>query len=322
MVEKTLSPQHFRHRLPFFARELSESKVEVRGHTQAVMDQEIASASAAGLDYWAFVIYPPENPLSLGLQLYLNSPVKSKIHFCLNLQGGWMGGPASWSDHIARYIEDFKDPMYQRVVDRPLVYIFMAGSLFDPNHFSSPARARAALDDLRAACSNAGVASPYIVIQDWSPSDAAEYCRQLGADAVGAYASGNALKPEPFQALASHTQNWWDEFRSTGLPVVPLVSSGWDPRPRIETPVPWHDYGSLDCYYEPPTSQELAHHLRAGLEWVDRYPQTAEAKTLLIYAWNEFDEGGWICPTLKKGTDRLEAIKKVLGDIETPSRLP
>ena len=108
MVEKTLGPRHWHDRLPFYAREVSNSAVEVRGHSQAVMDQEIASASAAGLDYWAFVIYPPDNPLSLGFKLYLNSPVKSKIHFCLNLQGGWMGDPVSWSGHIALYVEYFK----------------------------------------------------------------------------------------------------------------------------------------------------------------------------------------------------------------------
>src|SRR5450759_571230 len=31
-----------------------------------------------------------------------------------------------------------------------------------------------------------------------------------------------------------------------------------------------------------------------------------------MYAWNEFDEGGWICPTLGNNTSRLDAIGKVL----------
>ena len=100
------------------------------------------------------------------------------------------------------------------------------------------------------------------------------------------------------------------------------MSSGWDPRPRIETPVPWHDYGSPDCYYETPTPQELARHLRAGCEWVERYPRTAEAKTLLIYAWNEFDEGGWLAPTLSEGSARLDAIREILSsEIQVRSML-
>jgi hypothetical protein len=31
-----------------------------------------------------------------------------------------------------------------------------------------------------------------------------------------------------------------------------------------------------------------------------------------MYSWNEFDEGGWICPTLGNNTERLDALKKVL----------
>ncbi len=33
---------------------------------------------------------------------------------------------------------------------------------------------------------------------------------------------------------------------------------------------------------------------------------------MLIYAWDEFSEGGWICPTLSEGTARLDAIRGVL----------
>jgi hypothetical protein len=27
---------------------------------------------------------------------------------------------------------------------------------------------------------------------------------------------------------------------------------------------------------------------------------------------DEFDEGGWLCPTLKNGSDQLDAIRKIL----------
>jgi hypothetical protein len=65
MVEKTLAPQHWHYRLPFYAKEISSTQVQVRGATQEIMDQEIAYASQSGLDYWAFVIYPEDNALSL-----------------------------------------------------------------------------------------------------------------------------------------------------------------------------------------------------------------------------------------------------------------
>ena len=155
--------------------------------------------------------------------------------------------------------------------------------------------------------------NPYLVMQDWSPATAQHYVQHLGADAVGAYASDGRGKAAPFKDLAAHTQHWWNDFRLTGSPVVPLATSGWDPRPRIEIPTPWHDYGSPDYYYTTPTPQELADHLQAALDWVKAHPETAPAKAVLIYAWNEFDEGGWLAPTLSEGTARLDALRRVLA---------
>ena len=62
------------------------------------MDREISYASAAGLDYWAFVNYPEQEAMSSGLKLYLSSEHRSRINFCLDLQGGWelRGGLGSW----------------------------------------------------------------------------------------------------------------------------------------------------------------------------------------------------------------------------------
>ena len=84
VVEGTLGPKRYHHRLPFFAKVLSDSEVEIRGDTQAVMDREIEAAHKAGLDYWAFVTYPEEYAMSAGLKLYLSSACKQDIHFCLD----------------------------------------------------------------------------------------------------------------------------------------------------------------------------------------------------------------------------------------------
>src|SRR5262245_14981198 len=72
-VERVLGPAHWHDRLPFYARELSADAVEVRGASQAVVDQEIAYAAAAGLDYWAFVWYPPRSGLDTARRHYLAS---------------------------------------------------------------------------------------------------------------------------------------------------------------------------------------------------------------------------------------------------------
>lgn len=315
MVEKTLAPSHWHYRLPFYGRVVGENAVEVRGNTPEIMDREIDYAHAAGLGYWAFVIYPEDNALSQGLHLYLASEKKSRIKFCLNLQGGWeaSGGPTAWPGKIARYIRYFKEPSYQTVLNgRPLVYLYSVEGLVGPGKFENWAAARTAFDALRAAVIAAGIPTPYIVAQGWSPDTLKEQAATLGLDAIGAYASSAGAKAGSYADLVRHTEHWWDTFKSVGMPVVPLVTAGWDMRPRVETPVPWVKGGDMEQYYEAPNPQELATHLEHAVTWCREYPEAAEARAILIYAWNEFDEGGWLCPTLEEGAARLDAISRVL----------
>jgi hypothetical protein len=90
------------------------------------------------------------------------------------------------------------------------------------------------------------------------------------------------------------------------------VTTGWDPRPRVEHPVSWTTVAA-DAWAQPATPAEIAAHLGRALAWTGQYPAAADAQTVLIYAWNEFDEGGWLCPTLRDGTARLDAIRPVLA---------
>ena len=97
---RSLGPKHWHYRLPFFAKVLADDRVEVRGDTQEVMDQEIAYAAAGKLDYWTFCYYPKNNPMNYGLQLYLSSTHKSEINFCLLLQGGQLGPAQDWTKTV------------------------------------------------------------------------------------------------------------------------------------------------------------------------------------------------------------------------------
>jgi hypothetical protein len=92
--------------------------------------------------------------------------------------------------------------------------------------------------------------------------------------------------------------------------------SGWDRRPRVEHPVPWEKYqkpgAGIEKYYQAPQPDELASHLQHALDWTRGHPKSTSANAILIYAWNENDEGGWLVPTLSEGDARLLAIKRVL----------
>lgn len=317
-VEKSLGPRKWHYRLPFYGKEISDDKVEVRGDTQETMDREIAYAAGAGLDYFAFVTYAEGDAMSLGLKQYLASAKKSKIRFCLNLQGGHLtaGSPEAWPQHVKRYVEYFKDAQYQKVTGgRPLVFLFSAGDLIGPKKFSDWKAARNAFDGLRKASKDAGAGDPYIAVQVWSPANDKQEMEKLGCDALSAYAvtGGNEGTPVPFADLRKQARAFWEDCRKAGAQAVPLASAGWDRRPRFDNPVPWEGVAGSAACFAAPKPDELGAHVGEAVDWVRAHPKDAEAQAVLIYAWNEIDEGGWLVPTLAEGAARLDAIKEALS---------
>ena len=141
----------------------------------------------------------------------------------------------------------------------------------------------------------------------------AETIQKIGGEAVSAYAIFGT-EGETFASLAAKARRQWDSWSDSGMQVVPIVTAGWDPRPRIHTPVPWYQGYAEDGWAQTPTPQELAEHIRDAIEWVRK--KSCEPNAILIYAWNENDEGGWLLPTLGTGgvpnTERLDALRKVL----------
>ena len=152
-VERSLGPERWHIRLPFYGREISRNQVHVRGNRQEVMDREIAYASAAGLDYWAFVMYAEDSPLTLGgLDLYLRSATRSRIRFAMIVQS-YTFDEAS----IDRLVHYFRDQRYQRVAGgRPLVFLTGPRRVADPEW----PNAAAAVARLRQQTARAGLEPP------------------------------------------------------------------------------------------------------------------------------------------------------------------
>lgn len=98
----------------------------IDGSPQEVMDKEIVFASEAGMDYWAFLLYPESTSMSESLQQYLNSNLRQKINFCLILHNAFGVSDEQWPKERDRAVALLGKPGYQKVLDgRPLVYAFM-----------------------------------------------------------------------------------------------------------------------------------------------------------------------------------------------------
>lgn len=316
-VETTLGNPAYHERIPWFGTVNPDNSVDLNGNTQAIMDQEIAYAADAGLDYWAFVTYPEAYGMSNGLGLYLSSSQKSRMNFCLDIEGSRYAGDTSYYEN--RLLTSFADPDYQKVMgDRPLVYIF--------DHGGNLANANYSFDALRTASINNGTGDPYIVIQGFNSSSDKQHMDVVGADAIGRYAAPGGSYPTgtPFASAAAQDVTLWNQAAGTGADVVPLVSTGWDRRPRYDAGgVTWEGGPGNPDYFESPTPAELTDHLLDGMDWVRSNPSAAPANALLMYAWNEHDEGGWISPTRDlDGSPNTERIDAIAAALNAPLSVP
>jgi len=308
-----LEPEQWHYRHPFFA-QLDICKLVLRCDNQKATDQEIAYAKQAGLDYFAYGYYYPgdwtgADRYNYCLYQYLASTHKSDVKFCIRLGGD--GTVSGWTSFmIPMLVNLFKEPSYQTVAGgRPLVYMFGADSF--TTLFGSDANAKAALTALRTAAVNAGCGSPYIVCMVWSATDGKNYINNQGYNAMSAYThlSWTAGNQEyPYSALVAENAGFWDECKATGKKVIPIVNIGWDNRPQradgYSAPGPW---------YTEPNMTEWKNNLQAAVNWVNNNPSAAEPNAIIIYAWNELTEGGWLVPTRGPGTARIEATAQVLN---------
>ena len=324
--EANLGPRQWRDRLPFYGREVGEDAVEIVGDTQEVMDQEIAYARAAGLDYWAYCFHLPtdltQEPESYAVRLHLASARKTDVHFCFVMMGqGWWGPKEEYGRAAERLAEYFADPAYQKVAgNRPLLYVYYTENLAP--HFGGEQQARAALDLIREKAVAVGLGPPVIVAQVWSATEGARLVDSLGFDAIGAYAMVDLAHwtddEYPYRNLVDGNLAFWESCLATGKQVTPLISAGWDNRPRWRDPKRFEElYQSAPRgpWYQQPTPGELAANVQSALDWIAAHPEQTTPQAALIYAWNESDEGGWLVPTVSEGTARLDAIGRVLkGD--------
>ena len=289
-VERTLGPNAYHYRVPFYGRETATDSVTINACTQAIMDQEITYAANAGLDYWAFVWYPAASGMDQSRNLYKSSSLNQSVKYCLVIE------PSNWITNISidSIVNNFKSTNYQKVqTNRPLLYLFGYSGILKKD-----------VDTLRARTIRAGLGTPYIV--EMRVDGVMTTVSTLGLDAFSLYATswlGNGIT---YDSLANTDIIQWNYTGlSLGIPTVPHVTTGWDKRPRHDHNVTWEGDPGANAWVQRPTPGELAYHITEAKNWCYANPTVATANTAIVYAWNEFDEGGWICPTITVGNNTV-----------------
>jgi hypothetical protein len=315
-TKSALSNPLYQDRAPFFAERTGPKSIRFNS-TPATMSREIAFAASANL-YWAFLRNDPNGALAemeYGWNLFQASPDKNSIKWCDLRPTALFGSTGNYASRVAEILSLMQQPNYLTVLtNRPVIYIYWDSSAMS-TFGGSTVNFKAALDALRTACTGAGLGTPYIVVV----KDSGEAQRSaLGADAVSSYIGRvpDGLD-KTYAALDTSVQGYWAEQLALAANYVPIGMCGWNRRPRIERPTTWEattqrPYFGNRYNHANPTNAELAAHIAAEKAYIAANPAKCPAELGLIYAWNEHDEGGWLCPTIddQAGT-RLAAVAAV-----------
>jgi hypothetical protein len=301
-VDISLGPAQWQPRAPWFASPVSAYLNSINGGTQATIDEEINLAAQAGLKYWAYCWYgqqTPDSSMQIAWHLHQSSSVASRMNWCLLLQFTRTG---TWAASIPTYVGYFQQANYQKVLGgRPLLYVFI-DNLTGLNAWGgSWANVQAGFKALRSATTAPGLATPYIVILYGWPPTAASYATQTGADAISEYGAGlTSGIAEPWASAEPGMEAYWASEAAAGMPIVVPCQTGADTRPRSDHP--WlggKPHFGESVYVVPPTPAQVAAHLQNAINYIAANPTVCPSKAMLIYSWDECDEGGnALIPTL------------------------
>ncbi len=287
-----------------------------------VADWHIKWAVEHGIGFFAYDWYYNDGSKYLQDALekgFLRARYRSLMKFCIN----WCNeGQCTWDRPLSFSTESlcgfmtylcehyFTQPEYLRVKGKPVVMIIRPDPIIEWHR--GPDGSRQALDAMREVARRHGEPGVYFMCIGLA-SRAALY-RRAGYDAITAYAYGWADAPraengdcEYEDLLPAHERIWAQslrEARTSGLDYMPVVWSGWDDYARA------HDRAVR-------TRGNTAARFRAMCETGGRYTDPG-LNLLIIEAWNEWGEGGFLEPSRERGFSFLDAVRDVFAAARGP----
>ena len=214
---------------------------------------------------------------------------------------------------IAHY---FREPNYWRVEGELFFSIYQGKHFVDD--LGGPEQTRALLAKMDGRLRAAGLPPMH-----WngmvSAVKEAALRKDVGFKSTSRYGVNMAGKvradnTESYEDLMEAHRQHWKKMLDSPLVNVPVVTRGWDSTPRCRTDVAW-PFPRNEYPYTPVvvgnTPERFEALLRDAKQFAQHDPRRPFA--ILINAWNEWTEGGYLLPEAQDGTKPLEAILKVFG---------
>lgn len=194
----------------------------------------------------------------------------------------------------------FKDPNYQKIDNRPVLYIYRPEFLVQD--LGSVENVKAAFGKMRQQCKDAGFSGLYI-LGEYRGLDPAQFKldAELRLDGTFPYCLSAPDRATPEQIIKSQIDYDHQAAALGILPKIVTVSQAWSG---------WNDEGPL--WKIPPTG--YAELLRQAKRAVVAEPSgSLSSRMLLLDNWNEWGEGHYIAPYREYGFGYLDAVRQVFA---------
>jgi hypothetical protein len=287
-----------------------------RDDTQQIMEQQIDLAADNGVDFFLYCWYWHDNLSRInttaiendskhtGMKLHFTAANKDRLRFALliaNHSGAEIIGDDNWAAAVRYWAQYFRDPLYMTVDSKPLIVLFGTSDATVTSKNLAIMQEAAVKEGFKSGLSIIGCGG--------NARDKEGFTHTTHYNVVPGYSAGS--EQHDFSELIAATEAQW--IGSAEQPYIPLLTSGWDKRPW-EGPA-----GSNQApgwYFTGDTPDVFKGFLKDAITWMDNNPsKTVKDRVVLIYAWNEIGEGGYLVPTLDDSDARkLKKIKELLDE--------
>lgn len=287
-------------------------------NTAPAMQAQIDAAANAGLYFFSFCWYfnttdlSENRPANYAITLFRNAPNKNRLKFCYLVANhdGYRITPQNWPALKEHWKNAFLDSTYLKVDGKPLIIFFDVNNLI--TNWGSVQTLKNEFTSFREEVKALGL--PGVTIAGCpSPTSAngINYAIQVGCDALTGYNyhsagfSSNLTTPISNMATTEYG-TLWPKFVGTGAYHIPVSTLNWDVRPWSITP-------DTEKYYTGFSQTSVANSVAGIKKWILENPTTATKEKLgILYAWNEYGEGGWLTPSDIMKDSLLNGVKEGL----------
>lgn len=265
----------------------------------SIMERQIDLAADNGIDFFMFCWYYCDNkgrlnaknieshPLNTSIQLFMKAKNKHKMKFAVmlaNHPGYEIYGKENW-DTAMQYIIDhyINDPQYLKIEGCPVVEFFNS----EPAHYH--------INNLKSLVKKNGYKDLCFFSCGKFFSD---------ADINGWYnireKSTGFSEERSYETLTKYVEKCW-YWKNNSNNVVPIVMAGWDKRP-------W-EAKEQSLYYTKRHYKLFFSHFEQAIKCIES--SKPKIPMIMVYAWNEMGEGGYLVPTIgDPNAMYLKQIKK------------